>query len=367
MGVILKTYICWRLILKILEARYKSSDSKQGDDGAIHDMTHYNKLVWIRRLRSIWTLAVVLGLCLLVHIAFFIINMTAFTIDYNSCSFSAGFPRIWLGVQLIVPLVIYLICYFVCSIVMLVKRMQDTWGIFIECFLTPLLWLPFVILWAIGFLLGERWPEAYFSVINFLYMGAMADIAVTCMLPLLRTLSCSVKVTKKNTVAMEENTSTNATNTTVASATQPSSNDSSSELRNVLSNEEFRKAFLQYMVKSFCPEQLLFWNDVKFKYMPAPTAKRLVIAQDIIKKYILDGALYQLNLPQGKNMWQKDMDQKIKACQANQAEELPENLFAKFITHAEVDMLDSLSRYKRTNEYQVLIEKATSKRKCGCC
>ncbi len=318
-GVIANVYKTYRLILVFLQSKYQAQETVK-----------FYRIV--KRLQSPIVLLLPFVFVVLIHVAILIINMTAFPVDTNSCSFvnQEGFAKYWIALQLVIPAGAYSLLYVALTIFMLAKKISDTWGIRIECFAAPIAWIPFLAIWLFGYLTTapKIWPEQYFSVINFIYMAAAVDLLVTYLIPLiLATIDMRKQQPRDEEMQQPKN-----------------------EVETILFDPKGYALFLDFTVASFCPEQLLFWATVKNKFEKHPTQE---VARELINNFILPNSINELNLDgKAKNEYLKEIQQKMDSVEKDQ---LPSDLFIKFVKHAELDMLDSLSRFKNTKAYKDFI------------
>ena len=277
-GVLANVYKTYRLVLVFLQSRYQAQETVK-----------FYRMV--KLLQSPIVLLLPFVFVVLVHVAVLVVNMTAFPIDTNSCSFAnqEGFAKYWIALQLVIPACVYSLLYVGLTIFMLVKKISDTWGIRIECFIAPAAWIPFLGIWLFGYLTtaSKIWPEQYFSVINFIYMAAAVDLLVTYLTPLIFATIDMRKLQNKD----EEQ------------------DEPRSEIETVLLDPKGYAKFLEFTVASFCPEQLLFWAAVKNKFEKNPTQE---VARELIANFILPNSLNELNLDaKAKNEYLKEIQQKL--------------------------------------------------------
>jgi len=129
-----------------------------------------------------------------------------------------------------------------------------------------------------------------------------------------------------------------------------------------LTNDKMRQHFLKFTTESLCPENLLFWIDVHFKYESCDDSKlKLLIAKNIVQQYLLPESLMELNLDSKlTSSLSQELKQTIQVAEtalltSSAGSELPTDLFNNYKKHVEFDLLDSFSRFVFTAEYQSYI------------
>jgi hypothetical protein len=115
----------------------------------------------------------------------------------------------------------------------------------------------------------------------------------------------------------------------------------------ILENNSYREKLKEYAIRSFCGENVLFYEDVhkfkKIKDQEEMDAEAVVI----YNKYIVSGAPYELNI-------QTDMSGPIAniihSIQSSTFSNANEKMFDKLERHCISDIRDVYSRFKYTNE-----------------
>jgi len=183
-----------------------------------------------------------------VHVCFFIIN-----------AFASGTPRLLISFKesceidntvsyiAIAQAFAYIIANLILIFFMYITKVKDTWSIRTEALFVLLQWIFFSIVFAAFgafyydfYIKGERyWPYGYF-----LLLGCFIDLFCTCWIPIIR----SFFTTRRGSDSKENG---------------EAQNGDSELLHVVLNNEDFRALFRKYCERSFCPEIILFWEDVQ--------------------------------------------------------------------------------------------------------
>jgi len=307
---------------------------------------------------------ILFGALFCIHTGIFLVD--AFALNYGPVCSHVGWEQYWILAHILVPIGIYVIIYFLSLLALIIGRYRDTWSMRTEVILMPIYWIP------IGIVFGFTWwfevIEAKFPTAFFLWFAAYVDLTIGVFFPIVRSF---LMANKKSTSVVSNAELQSTTAVDSKAATQKCKDDEIGDgegnvennedpkLRKALNSEPIRKAFLKFCTNSLCPENLLFWIDVKHKFEINPIASdRLQLAKLLMRQYIHAGSLMELNLDgKAKRIGAKQVTDAINAAEAidpSQAVEIPQLIFTPLIVHVEQDLLDSFSRFVRTDEYYKL-------------
>jgi hypothetical protein len=218
----------------------------------------------------------------LIHIGFFVVNLflsgnpILFLSFKQSCEVNN--PVAYFGVA---QALAYIAVNLILIVLIFIFKVKDTWSIRNEASFVLLQWIFFFTLFLVFaaffydfYIQGQRyWPYGYFII-----LACFIDLFCTCWIPIIRSFTIKRAESSENGVVKTGETDSDL-------------------LLVVLKHDDFRALFRNYCERSFCPEMVLFWEDVQ-EFMKLKTdAERRTAAKKIISRYLETSSPLELNLP----------------------------------------------------------------------
>ncbi|KAL0477436.1 regulator of G-protein signaling [Acrasis kona] len=210
--------------------------------------------------------------------------------------------------------------------VIMLFKVKDTWGIKYETLFVTIVWAALIILFAvlINIPVYNQEYDYYFPCFYILFIGFFIEGLVCGLLPALLSFK--------------------------SSPSQEKQLENSNGLQSILDVDAYRAKFLTFCVRSFCPENLLCWEDIQKYNRTAHAESRAEFAELILNKFVRDGAPVQLNMPASFKQKIQEINSALESFKADK-QPVPDNLLLPLENHCIRDLGDSFERFILTRAY----------------